>query len=313
MICVTGGAGFIGKRLIAEMTAKKFHVRVIDNLINSQQPSKNSYIDFILGDITQPELLVEQFKGCTLVIHLAADTRVIDSINDPELNFKVNAAGTLNVLNAALATDVNYVVAASSGGAILGDAAPPLNEDMLPRPISPYGASKLALEGYLSAYRASYGLKSCALRFSNVYGEGSQFKQSVVTSFLKKIQNNESIEIFGDGEQTRDYVHVDDIVSGILQAIDKEASGVFNLGSGIPTSVNQLLLAMQEVCNDITFPPLTFKKERVGEIKHAWCDIKKASDLLHYSPQVSLHDGLEKTWKWLKKYANQEHKVEKRF
>ena len=171
----------------------------------------------------------------------------MDSIADPAHNFEYNVIGTFNLLELCRELGVNRVVAASTGGAILGDVEPPVHEEMAPQPTSPYGASKLMLEGYLSAYASSYGMSSCALRFSNIYGPRSFHKGSVVAHFYKQLLAGEQLVVYGDGSQTRDFLYVGDLVEAIWAAVQSDAQGAYQLGSGKPTTVNQLLDAMRAV------------------------------------------------------------------
>ena len=181
------------------------------------------------------------------MVHLAADTRVMDSIEDPTHNFDNNVVGTFNLLNACRELGVSRVVAASTGGAILGEVEPPVHEEMAPMPTSPYGASKLMLEGYLSAYASSYGMRSCALRFSNIYGPRSFHKGSVVAHFFKRVLAGERPTVYGDGSQTRDYLYVGDLVEAIRVAMLSDVTGPYQLGSGHGTTLNELLEAMRTV------------------------------------------------------------------
>ena len=154
--------------------------------------------------------------------------QVIPSVEKPQFNFDVNVIGSFNVLEAARASGIKRVVSASTGGAIIGEVTPPVHEAMVPHPMSPYGASKLAVEGYCSAFSASYGLNAISLRFSNVYGPRSFHKGSVVAEFLRGILHGRPLTIYGDGSQTRDYVFVEDLCEGILAGLTRDVSGVFS-------------------------------------------------------------------------------------
>ena len=169
---------------------------------------------------------------------------------------------------------------------------------MLPLPISPYGASKLAVEGYLSAFAGSYGFSACSLRFSNVYGPRSFHKGSVVALFFKKILRGMDLEVFGDGTQVRDYVHTTDLSDGIISAIEKKATGVYQLGSGKGVSLNALLGEMEKIVGKNRFPAVRYGPFRKGEIHSVWCDIQKSKKALDFVPRVSLETGLASTWQW---------------
>ncbi len=235
-------------------------------------------------------------KGQDAVVHLAADTRVIPSIENPAHNFENNVIGTFNLLEECRDLGVNRIVAASTGGAIVGDVPPPVHERMAAQPTSPYGASKLMLEGYLSAYSGSYGMRGCALRFSNIYGPRSFHKGSVVAHFFKQILSGEPLVVYGDGSQARDFLYVGDLVEGIRVAVDGGSVGAFQLGSGKPTTVNELL----ELIRSATGRDLDVQYEdfRAGEVVQTWCEIDKARRGFGFDPTTSLDEGISKTWAW---------------
>ena len=189
-IVITGGCGFIGTNLIDFLKRKNKSTQIV--VLDNETLGKRKYISefdvqFIHGDIRDKEVILKVFDGADAVVHLAADTRVLDSIEDPIKNFEINVNGTFNVLNTVQERNIPLFVNASTGGAILGDVKPPVHEEMVPEPISPYGASKLAVEGYCSAYSGSYAIQASSLRFSNVYGPRSFHKGSVVAAFFKNI------------------------------------------------------------------------------------------------------------------------------
>ena len=187
------------------------------------------------------EAVARAVEGVEAVIHLAAFGSVADSVADPLENFEVNARGTLVVLQAAARAGARRFVFASTGGALIGDAPAPVDESSLPRPISPYGASKLCGEGYCHAFRGSYGLETVALRFANVYGPRSEHKRGVVTSFVKRALRGEPLVIYGDGSATRDFIYVDDLCAGIAAALASPAAeGVVHLASERETAIGEL-------------------------------------------------------------------------
>ncbi len=302
-ILVTGGAGFIGTNLAAYLhQVGGYEVTVLDNQSMGDRRHVEPYgVHFIDGDICNIDDLNRALDGQSHVVHLAADTRVMDSIENPQHNFEVNAIGSFKLLQACRAHGVQRVVAASTGGAILGDATAPVHEEMVARPMAPYGASKLAMEGYLSAFSGAYGLMGCALRFSNIYGPRSFHKGSVVAHFYKQIMAGRELVVYGDGTQARDFLYIEDLVEGIRRALDSDASGVYQLGSGRPTTVNELLEIMREVTgrSDLN---VRYEDFRAGEIHTTWCDISKASKALDFAPDTKLSDGLAATWDW---FANQ--------
>jgi len=286
-------------RRIGERGGPGADVAVLDNETMGTPDDLPVWVRYTRGDVRDLATTVGIASGCDTVVHLAASSGVIDSIKDPSLNFEVNARGTLNVLIAARDAGVRRVVLASTGGAILGDVPPPVHEDMLPNPQSPYGASKLAGEGYAQAFAGSYGMAVTTLRFSNVYGPHSHRKASAVAHFFRQILTRQPITVYGDGTQVRDFVFVDDVCDGILQAINADASGTFQLGSGHPTSIRALVDMMRGVVG----PDWPFEvheaPRRAGEVLKTYCDVSKAHRTFGYRPQVALEAGLPRTWRWL--------------
>lgn len=300
-ILITGGCGFVGTNLVSRLEGMGGRrIRVFDN----ERLGKREHLgadfegEFIKGDIRDREAVDKALDGMDAVVHLAADTRVMDSIEDPAFNFEVNVLGTMNILEGMRAKGVKRLVNASTGGAIIGEADPPVHEGMPANPLSPYGASKLAVEGYCSAYAASYGLEIASLRFSNLYGPRSFHKGSVVAAFFKRILKGEPLTVYGDGSQIRDFVFVGDVCDGIVRAIDGGASGVFQLGSGEPLSVSQLIEEIRAVVAP-TPMQVDYEDFRAGEVLATWCDINKAKRALgYYQSPTDLRSGLEETWAW---------------
>jgi UDP-glucose 4-epimerase len=303
---ITGGCGFIGVNLAASLVSLGHQVSVFDNeVLGKRKHLDGIAADFILGDIRDKALLVSHLPGVDAVVHLAADTRVVDSISDPTTNFDVNVVGTFSLLEAMRETGVERIVFASTAGAILGAAEPPYDERMAGRPISPYGASKLAAEGYLSAYAGSYGFKAAALRFSNVYGPKSYHKGSVVATFMRQILAKQPLIIYGDGSQTRDFVYVDDLNRGIVVAIESNQAGVYQLGSGNAVTIAELLAALRDIVGSAHKLQVEFRASRAGEIEHSFCNINKARETLGFRPSTPFKDGLATTWEWfLRRFAD---------
>ena len=298
-ILITGGCGFVGVNLAAALAAAHHEVVALDN----ESLGKRAHLDgiraaFVHGDIRDRALLHEYLAGVDVVVHLAADTRVMDSIADPVTNFDVNVAGTLTLLQAMRDRGAGRIVFASTAGAILGPAIPPYHEAMEARPISPYGASKLAAEGYLSAYAGSYGFQAASLRFSNVYGPRSFHKGSVVALFMRQILAGQRLTIYGDGSQTRDFIYVADLIAGITSAIESGRSGTFQLGSGVPLTVLDLVAALRDVIGPSHPFDVELVPSRTGEIEQSYCDITKARRDLGFHPAMSFRDGLAATWQW---------------
>ncbi|WP_183100434.1 NAD-dependent epimerase/dehydratase family protein [Nocardioides pelophilus] len=297
-VLITGGAGFIGVHLADHLLRSgDYAVTVLDNESLGERGNLDlDRVRFVGGDLRSREDLRSALEGQDAVVHLAADTRVMDSIEDPAHNFENNVIGTFNLLEECRAQGVDRIVAASTGGAIVGDVPPPVHERMAAQPTSPYGASKLMLEGYLSAYSGAYGMRGCALRFSNIYGPRSFHKGSVVAHFFKQILAGEPLVVYGDGSQARDFLYVGDLVEGIRVAVDSDAVGAFQLGSGKPTTVNELLELMRSATGrdlDIRYDDF-----RAGEVLQTWCEIDKARDGFGFDPRTSLDEGIRRTWEW---------------
>jgi len=301
-ILITGGCGFIGVNLIGffqKNTSGK--IVVLDNLSVGKTEYLSEFdVEFVKGDIRNPELVQKLMKKVDAVIHLAADTQVISSINNPDFNFDVNANGTFILLNMAKNEGIEHFVFASTGGAIIGDVTPPVRETMVPRPVSLYGASKLCGEAYCSAFAGSYGMKTVSLRFSNVYGPGSFHKGSVVAHFFKQILKRNKLTVHGNGKQTRDFIYVDDLCDAILRALNIEKGGqFFQIGSGVETSVNELIELIKTCIGDGGRVSVEYAPARKGEVFRNYSDISLARDRLGFVPKMPLEEGLKKTWEEL--------------
>jgi len=296
-ILVTGGAGFIGSNLVPHLAELGHDVVVLDDLSSGQPaPTARPRIRFRRGDFLDPATLGECLDGCEIVIHLAAMSGVMDSVADPAACFATNVEGTFRLLDMARRSGIKQFVNASTGGAILGEVTPPISEAMAPMPLSPYGASKLATEGFCSAYFGSYGLRCLSLRFSNIYGPHSAHKKSVVATFIKRALTDEPLIVYGDGTQQRDYLYVGDLVRGIAAGIASGATGTFQLGSGRPTSLLVLVQALETICGrklEVRWQP-----RRDAEIHSTWCDISKARTEFGYAAPTILAEGLRQTWDW---------------
>jgi UDP-glucose 4-epimerase len=298
-ILVTGGCGFVGTNVAHFLVPAGHELRVLDDESMGDRSSLGDLpVEFIKGSITDAAAVAAALEGVDAVIHLAADTRVMDSIADPVKNFDSNVIGSFTVLQEMRKAGVKRIVAASTGGAILGEVPCPVHEEIMPRPLSPYGASKLAMEGYLSAFAGAYGFKCAALRFSNVYGPRSLHKGSVVALFFRQILAGENLTVFGDGEQIRDYVYAIDLAKGISAALEAEVTGVFQLGTGIPTTLNRLIAEIREVVGPDHRFEVNYVERREGEIVNTYCDISKAKGAFGYRVPTRLREGLAETWDW---------------
>ena len=303
-LLVTGGCGFVGTNLIDHLNRMGgYAITVFDN----ESLGDRSFLEgldatFVHGDLRDQDAVRAVVESQDAIVHLAADTMVIQSIDKPRYNFEVNVLGSLNLLEAMRETGVRQLASASTGGAILGDVTPPVHEEMVAKPVSPYGASKLCLEGYASAYGACYGIKIASLRFSNVYGPRSFHKGSVVAHFFKQILAGKPLVVYGDGSQTRDFVFVEDLSEGIRHALDVDRTEVIQLGVGQPTSINELIELMRGVVGEDRIS-VQYEGFRAGEIVNTYCDISKARRILGYDPRTALENGLRRTWAWFTENA----------
>jgi UDP-glucose 4-epimerase len=312
-ILVTGGAGFIGANLVCMLLDHGYRVTVLDNLSTGRREYLEDLpIEFIEGDILDAELVNRVVSGHDGIVHLAAQTGVPGSLASPRRDGETNVIGTLNLLEACRQVTDKEIDSVSSlcprfvfasSNAPLGRQRPPATEDKAPLPISPYGASKLAGEGYCLAYHGSWGLGTVALRFANVYGPYSAHKDSVVAKFFKDVAVRGSITIDGDGHQTRDFIYVDDLCRAILLALESEVAGeVFQVATGVETSIIELAALVQEtVGQDVRMrhgPP------RQGDIRKNYSAIEKVRRMLGWEPEVNLDVGLRKVWTWFNGQCN---------
>jgi UDP-glucose 4-epimerase len=299
-VLVTGGAGFVGATLVRRLAGSGHQVRVLDNYSTGDP----SYLDgvgaeLVEGDIRDAGTLDAALAGVDAVVHLAAAGSVITSVADPAANFDVNVLGTFRVLDAARRAGVERTVQASTGGALIGDATPPVTEASLPKRLSPYGASKLAGEGYAHAFAAAYGLRTVALRFANVYGPWSGRKTGAMALFFRAVRAGEPIVIYGDGSASRDYTHVDDIARAIELALERDIPGgtALHIASGVETTVRELA----DLCRAAAGAPdhpVEYRPERPGEVGRNFASYDLARQVLGYAPTISREDGIRRTWQW---------------
>jgi UDP-glucose 4-epimerase len=297
-VLVTGGAGFVGSALVRLLAERGDGVRVYDDLsTGSAELLEGTGAELVEGDIRDLDSLLRATRGCEVVFHLAAATGVVPSVEDPFSDFELNVRGTLNALSAAREAGVGRFVFSSSN-APLGAAAYPASEEKPAAPLSPYGASKAAGEAYCSAFHGAYGFHSVAVRFSNAYGPRSAHKSSVVALFIRRLLAGEELIVYGDGTQTRDFVYVTDLAEGLVRAAETDGVGgeVFQLASGVETSVNALIAMLAEVAG--REPVIRREPPRPGEILRNYSLIEKARQRLGYDPTVPLDDGLAQTYEW---------------
>lgn len=301
-ICVTGGAGFIGSHLVDRLIADGHRVQVIDNLRSGSLEFINPKAEFLEMDVRDPKLVeVWQSFEPEYVFHQAAQTVVSDSMRDPKTDCDINLMGLINVLEACRTVGVKKILMPSSA-AVYGDLDTlPLTEDMSGVPASFYGLTKLTTEGYLRIYKEAFNLSYVCYRYANVYGprQGRGGEGGVVSIFCESLVNNEDLQIFGDGLQTRDFVHVSDVVEANILGFQDEVEGVFNVSTETSTSLLELVNVLSTVTGkDIS---VHHKEERLGDIKHSLLSIEKAHRMMGYKPQISLLDGIRDTFEYFVK------------
>jgi UDP-glucose 4-epimerase len=299
-VLVTGGAGFVGATLVRQLVEAGHSVRVLDNYSTGDPAHLDGVpAELVEGDIRDEAGIDAAVAGMEAVIHLAAAGSVIKSIEDPVTNFGVNVLGTFRVLDAARRAGVERTVQASTGGALIGNATPPVDETSLPKPISPYGASKLAGEGYAYAFSQCYEMRTIALRFGNVYGPWSERKQGAMNMFFKAIHGAEPIVIYGDGTSSRDYIHVDDIATALRLALERDVDGgtVLHIASGVETTVQELADLCRRAAG-VPDHPIEYRPGRPGEVDRNFASYELAGKVLGYAPTISREDGIRRTWQW---------------
>jgi len=259
----------------------------------------------IVGGILDETLVQDVAAGMDVIVHLAANTGVGPSVEDPRSDCIANVIGTLNLLEAARQNQVPRFVFASSGAPV-GEVEPPIHEELAPHPVSPYGASKLAGEGYCSAYYRTFGIETVALRFGNVYGVGSTHKNSVVAKFAKEALNGEAWEIYGDGTQTRDFIYIEDLVDAIEKAASVSGIGgeTFQIATNSETTVLDLANRMEKILanHGVTKVRMEHGETRLGDVKRNFSDTRKARARLGWTATHTLDQGLEKTLAYFVKH-----------
>lgn len=301
MILVTGGAGFIGSHLVTRLIEQGERVRVLDNFANSTRENLAhiaSDIELMEGDLRSVDDVQRAVDGVDLIFHEGALGSVPRSIADPRTSFDVNVMGTLNVLNAARDAEVRRVVYASSSSVYGNTPVLPKHEEMTPKPLSPYAVSKLSAEQLCQVFHGVYGLETVALRYFNVFGPRqnpeSQYA-AVIPKFLTAFATGEQPTIFGDGEQSRSFTYIDNVVNGnLLAGSAPDAAGrVINLAADTMISVNDMVRQMAQLldvpCNPTYAPP------RMGDVKDSLADITLAREVLGFELSVSFEEGLERT------------------
>lgn len=311
-ILVTGGAGFIGSHIVDRLLNEGFEVTVLDNLDTGHLENLNPHMDkedfhFIQGDIRDFNLVKETMKNMDAVFHEAALASVTLSVENPVLANEINVTGTLNVLKVASDLHVKRFIFASSA-AVYGDSQfPTKRENMILKPTSPYGVSKLGAEKYVELFHKVYGLETVSLRYFNVYGPRQRFDINcayggAITIFTNRLLKNLPPIIYGDGEQTRDFVYIQDVVEANMLALNaqKAAGEVFNIGTGTNVSLNQLTNTLKERLNRKDLKTV-HADPRPTDIRHGYADITKAQKILGYNPRFSFEEGLTELVNWYTK------------
>lgn len=310
---ITGGCGFIGTSLIKNILDKtpSTYIRILDNLsVGSRNdlasacdytettiPSVTSNaVELVVGDIRYFDIVDLCSKGIDCVVHLAANTGVHPSVLDPRNDMETNVLGLFNTLEASRHAGVKKFILASSNAAV-GEANPPVHEELAPHPVSPYGSSKLSGEAYCSSYFRTFDLQTIALRFGNVYGPGSKNKASVVAKFIKQALDNETCEIYGDGSQTRDFIYIFDLVDAIIKAVESDIGGeIFQIATSRERTINEIVLAIKKELHKYNITMNIVNGEyRKGDVMRNFSDTNKAQKLLKWKAVTPLEEGITKT------------------
>jgi UDP-glucose 4-epimerase len=311
---VTGGCGFIGSSLVKQLIeiCSSTSIVVLDNfsagtpedlsevtpyLVSS--PTKCSAQEGVIlvnGDIRDIQTTMDCARSVDCIVHLAANTGVAPSVENPRLDMECNVLGTLNMLEAARMHGVRKFIFASSGAPV-GEIEPPIHEEVAPHPVSPYGASKLAGEGYCSAYYRTFGIGTVCLRFGNVYGPRSKKKSSVVAKFIRQAMSGEPCVIYGDGTQTRDFIYIDDLLQAILLSMEREVNGeTFQIATGMEHTVGEVAQVISNALNGRGLRmEITHDAPRLGDVKRNYADTRKAEKMLGWRARMSINQGIERT------------------
>jgi UDP-glucose 4-epimerase len=300
---VTGGAGFIGSHLTEELVRRGHRVRVVDSLITGKRRNVAHIpgVDFLEGDLAEPGVAERAVQGVEYVLHQAAIPSVPRSVEDPLTSHRANVDASLNVLIAARDSGVKRLVYAGSSSAYGNTPTQPKHEDMPTNPLSPYALQKLVAEQYCQMFTELYGFETVTIRYFNVFGPrqdpGSPYS-GVISLFAAAVLEGRQPIIYGDGEQTRDFTYVANVVDGVLRAVEAPgaAGEVINVATGGRISLNELLLTMNRIVG--SHLEAVYKESRAGDVHDSQADISKAKSLLGYVPIVPLDDGLKHTLDW---------------
>lgn len=303
-VLVTGGAGFIGSHLVDSLIADKHHVTVVDDLSAGRRSNVEKHLggpgfEFLEADFADESVLSKAVPSSEIVVHLAAMVGVAMSVKEPDLVHATNVNKTLRLLGACAKSGVGRFVLASSAS-VYGDAPPPVSESTPTSPMSPYAASKVACEAYCRAYQSVYGLSTVVFRFMNVYGPrmGGSYG-AVMTEFARSVEAGSPLVIYGDGSQTRDFVHVGDVVKAVKLgiALDRASGETFNVGTGVPTAIGDLAKMFISASGKAGLK-ISTKDPRPGDIKHSYADISKTRKALGFVPKADLSLGVGEFLTW---------------
>lgn len=299
---ITGGAGFIGSNIAKYFLSRGWEAVLFDNLSTGYRENipNHSGATFVEGDVLEAHAVAKALRGCDAVLHLAASVGNLRSIENPQKDSQINVQGTLNVLAAARAEGIRKFVYSSSAG-IFGELKKlPIDEDHPLAPDSFYGVSKLAAELHALCYAKLYGMDVVCLRYFNVYGPNQRYDAygNVVPIFATRKLKKEPLTIYGDGSQTRDFVHVEDVAqANFLAAATPNVTGAYNIGSGTAITINQLAQWMDEIAG--TGKPHQYAPPRKGEVRDSLADIRKAQKILGFKPTQEMKTGLKGYWEWI--------------
>ncbi len=317
---VAGGAGFIGSHIVDKLLKTGADVTVLDNfytgqLSNIAQHKHNKNFHLVKGDVRNLKTAKNATRNVDVVFNHAAVVSVRRSVENPLLASDVNINGALNLLQTSLDNGVKRFIQASSASVYGNVNNLPVDETMCTNPISPYAVSELAAENYAKVYHQVYGIETVCLRYFNVYGPRQTYSaySGVTTIFASQLLKNQRPTIFGDGEQTRDFVYVDDVVSANMLALTKKnpVGDVFNIATGKETSVNKLVGTLQTLMHKTRLKPI-LKKPKPGEIRRSYASIEKARKILSYEPMFTVEKGLSELVKWYKKQPSTETSAKQR-
>ncbi len=290
-VLVTGGAGFIGYHVVRELLERGYEVRVLDNLSRSSYREVERLCELVRADVRDPGALMRALRGCEAVVHLAALISVEESMREPRLYHEVNAGGTLNVVICSLKAGVRKLVYASSAAVYGEPVSLPVTEDHPTRPSSVYGASKLAGESYAMAF--GHRMRVTVLRLFNVYGSLRRVTPSAVEIFMGRMLRGDPVTVYGDGRQTRDLIHVLDVARAFALAVEGDHPGVFNVASGRPVEILDLVRAIASVVG--VKARVVHRPPRPGEIRHSYASIERIRREMGFEPRISLEEGLRLT------------------